>query len=92
MNRLTTFFFSLLMFAAGTLFAREQWTEEQAWAWQKEVGVIKGFNEPYPAYPDMSRTEVLQKAHEAGLNSVRFWVRGNTAEEQIEYIQILVVR
>ena len=90
MNRLTTFFFSLLMFAAGTLFAREQWTEEQAWAWQKEVGVIKGFNEPYPAYPDMSRTEVLQKAHEAGLNSVRFWVRGNTAEEQIEYIQKMI--
>ena len=90
MNRLPTFFFSLLMFAAGTLFAREQWTEEQAWAWQKEVGVIKGFNEPYPAYPDMSRTEVLQKAHEAGLNSVRFWVRGNTAEEQIEYIQKMI--
>lgn len=80
----------LLLAVAGTLSAREQWTVEQAWQWQERVGVIKGFNEPYPAYPGMSRADVLKKAHDVGLNSVRFWVRGETAEEQIAYIRQMI--
>lgn len=80
----------LLLAVAGTLSAREQWTVEQAWQWQERVGVIKGFNEPYPAYPGMSRADVLKKAHDVGLNSVRFWVRGETAEEQIAHIRQMI--
>lgn len=66
---------------------RRQWTEKQAWEWQKKVGVIKGFNEPFEAYPGMSRKQILQKAAESGFNSVRFWIQGNNAEEQIAYIK-----
>ena len=80
-RKITITLLSLLLVAGvHTLSAREQWTVEQAWQWQERVGVIKGFNEPYPAYPGMSRADVLEKAHEVGLNSVRFWVRGETAE------------
>ena len=80
----------LLVAGVCSLSAREQWTVEQAWQWQERVGVIKGFNEPYPAYPGMSRADVLKKAREAGLNSVRFWVRGETAEEQIACIRQMI--
>ena len=81
-RKITITLLSLLLVAGvHTLSAREQWTVEQAWQWQERVGVIKGFNEPYPVYPGMSRADVLKKAHDVGLNSVRFWVRGETAEE-----------
>lgn len=80
----------LLVAGVCSLSAREQWTVEQAWQWQERVGVIKGFNEPYPAYPGMSRADVLKKAHDVGLNSVRFWVRGETAEEQIAHIRQMI--
>ena len=79
-------FLGSLMAVAG----RGQWTEEQAWEWQSRMGVIKGFNEPYPAYPGMKMTEILEKAHEVGLNSVRFWVHGSTAEEQIGHISRMI--
>jgi len=65
---------------------RPQWTEEQAWEWEKKVGVIKGFNEPAKGYPGMSLEDIIKKVSEYGLNSVRFWVPGKTAEEQIESI------
>ncbi|WP_352422873.1 cellulase family glycosylhydrolase [Proteiniphilum sp.] len=54
---------------------RAQWTEKEAWAWHKKVGIIKGFNEPVGAYPGMSRKQVLEKAVEQGFNSVRFWIQ-----------------
>lgn len=89
---LTLFLFlvTCVLYSQNSNTSRGQWSEKQAWEWQERVGVIKGFNEPYPAYPGMSRVEVLKKAHEVGLNSVRFWVRGRTAEEQIEYIRQMI--
>ena len=66
---------------------RGQWTEQQAWDWEKKVGEIKGFNQPEPAYPGQTRTEILKKASEYGLNSVRFWIRGSSAQEQIDFIR-----
>ena len=62
---------------------RPQWTEQQAWEWDKKVGPIKGFNEPAAGYPGMSLEDIIKKASEYGLNSVRFWVHGGTVEEQI---------
>lgn len=67
--------------------ARKQWTEKQAWQWYERVGVIKGFNQPYPAYPSQTLDEMLQKASSLGLNSVRFWIHGETAEQQIEHVR-----
>lgn len=69
---------------------RDQWTEEEAWAWQERVGVIKGFNEPYPAYPGQTRLEILQKAKELGFNSVRKWINGETSEEMIANLQSIL--
>ncbi|MBQ8046453.1 MAG: cellulase family glycosylhydrolase [Prevotella sp.] len=69
---------------------RKQWTERQAWKWQEKVGVIKGFNEPAPAYPGQSRREILKKASELGFNSVRFWVKGRTTSERVAYIQEVI--
>lgn len=66
---------------------RGQWTEQQAWDWEKKVGEIRGFNAPSPAYPGQTRLDILKKASEYGLNSVRFWISGNDAGEQIEYIR-----
>jgi hypothetical protein len=68
---------------------RRQWTEEEAWAWHRQTGIIKGFNEPVPAYPGMTRRQVLEKAAELGFNSARFWVRGQTADEQEAYIRAM---
>ena len=46
MKRLCAFIiFLFCMQTAVQLFARKQWTEKQAWNWQKKVGVIKGFNQ-----------------------------------------------
>lgn len=71
---------------------RKTWTEKHAWAWYKNVGVVKGFNmhEPCPAYPGQSRKTVLKKAAELGFNSVRFWVPKGTAEERIEFIRAML--
>ena len=66
---------------------RPQWTEKQAWDWNQKVGVIKGFNEPAGGYPGMSFEDIVRKVSEYGLNSVRFWIPGKTAEEQIEAIR-----
>ena len=69
---------------------RKQWTEKQAWEWYNRVGVIKGFNEPYRAYPGQERKEILKKAAELGLNSVRFWVGGNNSADCVKYIQGMI--
>ncbi len=69
---------------------REQWTEEEAWAWQEQVGVIKGFNAPYPAYPGQTQLEILQKAQSLGFNSVRQWIGGDTSEEMIANLQAII--
>ena len=66
---------------------RGQWTEQQAWDWEKKVGEIHGFNAPSAAYPGQSRAEILRKASEYGLNSVRTWIQGSTAQEQIDFIR-----
>ena len=65
---------------------RQQWTEKEAWEWEKEVGVIKGFNAPVPAYPGMPREDVLKKASELGYNSVRIWLSGKS-DEHIEFLR-----
>ena len=67
--------------------ARKQMTVAEAWKWQKEIGEIRGFNQPTTAYPGMERDQILRKASELGLNSVRSWIGGGTAEEQIEFIR-----
>ena len=65
---------------------RQQWTENEAWEWEKKAGVIKGFNAPMPAYPGMTREDVLKKASELGYNSVRIWLSGKP-EEHIEFLR-----
>ncbi len=67
--------------------ARKQMSVEQAWKWQNKIGEIRGFNQPEVAYPGMSRDQILRKASELGLNSVRSWIGGNTVEEQIAFIR-----
>jgi hypothetical protein len=68
---------------------REQWSEEKAWEWQKEIGIIKGFNQPVEAYPGMPRKEIFKKAAELGFNSVRFFKSFKTPDEHIKYIREL---
>ena len=72
---------------SGTLPARKQWSVAQAWKWQAQMGEIRGFNQPELAYPGMLRNQILRKAAELGLNSVRSWVSGGTVEEQIAFIR-----
>ena len=69
---------------------RTQWTEKQAWEWQEKVGVIKGFNGAYHAYPGQTTFEILKKASELGFNSVRFWVSGGNVDEKIAHIQRMI--
>lgn len=89
MRRTLCIMAALLIVTAG--FAkRKQWTEKQAWQWQEQVGVIKGFNEPYPAYPGQTNRDILKKAVELGFNSVRFWIQGTTDKERIDYIQKMI--
>lgn len=78
---------SLPSCSSGSSGERPQWTEKQAWDWNQKVGVIKGFNEPAGGYPGMSFEDIVKKVSEYGLNSVRFWIPGKTAEEQIEAIR-----
>ena len=84
------FIMAALMVTTTGFAKRKQWTEKQAWKWQEQVGVIKGFNEPYPAYPGQTNREILQKAASLGFNSVRFWIKGNTTEERVAYIQKMI--
>ena len=65
---------------------RRQWTEKEAWEWEKRVGVIKGFNAPNPAYQGMTREDVIKKASELGYNSVRIWLSGKP-DEHVEFLQ-----
>ena len=67
--------------------ARRQMSVAQAWKWQNRIGEIRGFNQPELAYPGMSRDQILRKASELGLNSVRSWIGGSTVEEQIAFIR-----
>lgn len=89
MKRIICVMVAVLMVAGGYA-KRKQWTEKQAWKWQERVGVIKGFNEPYPAYPGQTNREILQKAADLGFNSVRFWIRGNNTQERIDHIQSMI--
>jgi hypothetical protein len=59
--------------------SRGQWTEQEAWAWHNNIGVIKGINQLEPGYPGMTRLEVLQKAAETGYNSIRYFLSGSLA-------------
>lgn len=77
----------LLPCVAGFARERRQWTEKQAWAWEKKVGTIIGFNQPESPYPGMENIDLLRKASELGFNSVRFWIRGSDAESQVAYIR-----
>ncbi len=70
--------------------ARKQWTEKQAWDWQKKVGVIKGFNQAELPYPGMTQEEVIRKAHEIGLNSLRLWIPGKDTKEKIKNLRGIV--
>jgi len=84
------FILAVLMVTTTGFAKRKQWTEKQAWKWQEQVGVIKGFNEPYPAYPGQTNRDILQKAASLGFNSVRFWIQGNNTEERVAYIQKMI--
>jgi len=66
---------------------RKQWTLKQVQAWEQKVGPIKGFNEPAGGYPGMTDEDIITRASEIGFNSVRVWVRGSTAEEQVSYLK-----
>ena len=90
MNKRITIILICLTCLATANAQRKQWTEKQAWEWQERVGVIKGFNEPYPAYPGQTRDDIFKKAVEVGLNSVRFWVQGSNVEERVKYIRGMI--
>lgn len=77
----------LLPCLAGFAKERKQWTEKQAWDWEKKVGTIIGFNQPESAYPGMTNLEILRKAADLGFNSVRFWLKGEDVNAQIAYIK-----
>ena len=77
----------LLPCLAGFAKERKQWTEKQAWDWEKKVGTIIGFNQPESAYPGMTNIEILRKAADLGFNSVRFWLKGEDVDAQIAYIK-----
>ena len=77
----------LLPCLAGFAKERKQWTEKQAWDWEKKVGTIIGFNQPESAYPGMTNLEILRKAADLGFNSVRFWLKGADVNAQIAYIK-----
>ena len=77
----------LLLCGAPRAYARRQMSVAQAWKWQNQIGEIRGFNQPEVAYPGMERDQILRKASELGLNSVRSWVGGGTVEEQIAFIR-----
>ena len=77
----------LLPCLAGFAKERKQWTEKQAWDWEKKVGTIIGFNQPESAYPGMTNLEILRKAADLGFNSVRFWLKGADVDAQIAYIK-----
>lgn len=76
-----------LAVACGPSGERPQWTEKQAWEWDRKVGIIKGFNQPEPAYPGQSLEEIISRMADLGFNSVRGWFGGATAEEQVEKIR-----
>jgi len=84
--------FTALVLAAcsgSSVKERPQWTEKQAWEWDQKVGIIKGFNQPEPAYPGQSLDEILHKMADLGFNSVRAWniTKSKTPEEQVESIR-----
>lgn len=66
----------LLTGISVSTYARGQWSERQAWKWEKEVGVIKGFNQPVAPYPDMPLEVMFEKAHDTGLNNLRMFFGG----------------
>ncbi|WP_460198447.1 glycoside hydrolase 5 family protein [Segatella asaccharophila] len=76
----------LLISSCIPVCARGQWSEHQAWKWEKKVGVIKGFNQPVAPYPDMPLAVMFRKAHRIGLNNVRMFFGGN-ADEVIRKIK-----
>ena len=49
MKRILFIVLSLSLVLSASAY-RKQMTEKQAWEWHKRVGVIKGFNQPEPAY------------------------------------------
>lgn len=78
-----------VLFGSNTQ-ARKQWTEKQAWAWQKKLGPIKGFNQPEPPYPNMEYEQMLRKAHELGFNAIRLWFGQRTPDLSIERLKKIV--
>lgn len=70
--------------------ARDQWSVERAKKWEKQVGVLKGANGYYMVNPAKKDTEVFAKMSELGFNSVRAWISGATAEDQIAMLERLL--
>lgn len=82
--------FVLLLSLSPVSFARDQWSVKRAQKWEKEVGVLKGANGYYMVNPAQSDREVFAKMKELGFNSVRAWISGATAEEQIAKLSKLL--
>lgn len=53
---------------------RDQWTEKEAWDWNRKAGIIKGFNAPVAPFPGVTMDDMLRKAAELGFNSFRIWM------------------
>lgn len=68
----------LLTGISVSTYARGQWSERQAWKWEKEVGVIKGFNQPVAPYPDMP-LEVLVIHFKSCFSEFCYWNSPRTA-------------
>ena len=89
MKRILFIVLSLSLVLSASAY-RKQMTEKQAWEWHKRVGVIKGFNQPEPAYTGQTNLQIMQRAKALGFNSVRFWIQGNDADETIAYLRQMI--
>ena len=68
-------------------YARGQWTKEQCDAWAEKYGPIIGINCPYPPRAATTPEEALKLASELGINPVRWWPGGSTANEYINSVE-----
>ena len=66
---------------------RPQWSKEQAEAWFKKVGPIKGINHPTPPCNAVSQDEALSLARQSGYNSVRWFLGGGNAADYIRSVE-----
>ena len=84
-----------LIFPIASAFTQEtndekgQWSEDKARKWERDAGLVKGFNAPSIPYPGMERIEILEMAASLGYNSVRIWIPPG-AERGAKFLQSIL--